>query len=288
MKVPIGGAQYDVEVIERARVRDALAIVVPCYQAFELTRTCLEAIERFTDVPHEVWVVDNGSSAAVVERLRAKTTANLVLNRTTPWNRGGGLRGWLRPWYRRPGGGSLANAVALELAARFASPRWMWVMHNDSLPCRRGWASYMLGKLRGRVKGAGVREDETRVHAMHQSGFVFEFGLFRELGMSFLPGLPAYDVGDLVTVKLREAGYEVFVCDNLHNNPSLRDRLPAGHWLAGINCDVAFDDTGMPIYLHLGRGTFRYSKPGSAHARQLSLEDWLHLVRTHVLARSAA
>jgi hypothetical protein len=288
MKVPIGGTQYDVQVVERARVPDALAIVVPCYQAFDLTRVCLDAIERFTDVPHEVWVVDNGSAPAVVERLRAETRANLILNRTTPWNRGGGILGWLRPWYRRPGGGSIANAVALELAARFATPRWMWVMHNDSLPCRRGWASYMLGKLGGKVKGAGVREDEIRVHAMHQSGFVFEFALFRELGMSFLPSLPAYDVGDLVTVKLRDAGYEYFVCANLHNRPELREGLPADHWLRDINCDIAFDEAGTPIYLHLGRGTFRYSKPGSAQARALSLEDWLRLVRAHVLDHSAA
>jgi hypothetical protein len=287
MKVPIGGTRYDVEVIERGRVPDALAIVVPCYQAFELTRMCLAAIERFTDVPHEVWVVDNGSSAAVVERLRAETTANLVLNRTTPWNRGGGLLGRLRPWYRRPGSGSLANAVALELAARFASPRWMWVMHNDSLPCRRGWASYFLGKLGDRVKGAGCREDPTRVRAMHQSGFLFEFALFAALGMSFLPGLPAYDVGDLVTVRLRDAGYSVFVAENAYNRPALRDRLPAGHWLRDVTCDVAFDDGGQPIYLHLGRGTYRYSRPGSEQARALSLDDWISLVRTHVLSAPA-
>ena len=284
MQVSISGTQYNVQVIERMRVADALAIVVPCYEAIDLTRACLDAIARFTDVPHEVWVVDNGSAVAVGERLRAETTANLILNRTTPWNRGGGLFGWLHPWYKRPGGGSMANAVALELAARFASPRWMWVMHNDSLPCRRGWASFFLGKLDARVKAAGARQDRTRVKALHQSGFLFEFPLYATLGMSFLPGLPDYDVGDLITVKLRDAGYSVFVADNVYNRPELRDALPAGHWLRDLTVDVAFDDAGAPIYLHLGRGTLRYSKPGSEQARALSLDDWLSLVRTHVLS----
>jgi hypothetical protein len=282
MKITIAATAYDVQVVERARTPDALAIVVPSYGAFELTRACLEAIARFTDVPHEVWLVDNGSPPAVVERLRAETTANLILNRTTPWNSRGLLR-WVRPWYKRPGAGSMANAIALELAARVASPRFMWVMHNDAMPCRRGWASWMLGKLRGPVRGAAVRADKIRVQAMHQSGFVFDFALYRELGISFLPNLPAWDVGDLVTVRLREAGYEVFVCDNLHNRPELHARLPEGHWLHDVHCDVAFDDAGAPIYLHLGRGTFRYSAPGSARARELSLDEWLTLVRAHVL-----
>src|SRR5207248_2761369 len=151
------------------------------------------------------------------------------------------------------------------------------------MPCRRGWASFFLGKLDDRVKGAGVRADRTRVLAMHASGFLFEFALFRTLGMSFLPGLPVYDVGDLVTVRLRESGYKVFISDNVHNQPELRERLPIGHWLRDINCDIAFDDTGMPVYLHLGRGTLRYTKPSSTQARQLSLDDWLRLVKTHVL-----
>src|SRR6184192_4609924 len=119
MRIQIDRIDYDVEVVERSRVSDALTLVIPCYGAFELTRACLDAIARFTDVPHEVWVVDNGSAVGIVERLRSETTVNLVLNRTTPW-KGRGPLAWLRPWYRRPGSGSLANGVGLELAARLA------------------------------------------------------------------------------------------------------------------------------------------------------------------------
>lgn len=283
--IAIEGTRYDADVVARARAAapDAVAIVVPCHEAFDLTRTCLDAIARFTDVPHEVWVVDNASSRATVERLRAETTANLVLNRTAPWKRRGPVARFL-PWYRQAGGGSIANGVALELAANVVDRRWMFVMHNDAMPVKRGWMSYLVSRLGDRTRAVGMRQDPTRVRAAHQSGLLFDFALFRPLGMSFMPGLPAYDVGDLVTVRLREAGYEVAICDNVYNQPELRERLPAGHWLRQVHCDIAFDRAGDPFYLHLGRGTLRYSNPGGDHARELALEEWLALVRANVLA----
>lgn len=281
-QVAIAGAGYDIEVVARARVTDGVAIVVPCHEAFDLTSACLEALRRFTDVPHEVWVVDNASSPATVERLRAETSVNLILNRTAPWNRRG-LLGRFLPWYRQTGGGSIANGVALELAASVLRPRFMFVMHNDALPIKRGWLSYLLSRLDDRTRGAGMRRDPTRVHAAHQSGLLFDFSLFQPLRMSFMPGLPAYDVGDLITVRLREAGYEVAICDNVYNQPGLRARIPASHWLTRVHCDIAFDGAGEPFYVHLGRGTLRYSNPGGDHARQLPLDEWLTLLRRNVL-----
>lgn len=285
----VAARPYDVEIVERSRAPhpDSVAIVIPCHDGFELTGTCLEAIGRFTDVPHEVWVVDNASSAATVERLRAETTANLILNRTAPWRRSGLVARFL-PWYRQTGGGSIANGVALELAAGVVTTRWMFVMHNDALPCKRGWLRHLLSRLDDRTRGVGVRQDAIRVKAMHQSGFLFDFTLFRPLGMSFLPGLPAYDVGDLVSVRLRDAGYGVAICENAHNNPELRRRLPDDHWLRPVHCDIAFDSEGDPFYLHLGRGTLRSSKPGFDHARDLSLGEWLTLVRSNLLRADGA
>jgi len=288
-RIRVATNHYAVDVIDRSRATepDAVAIVFPCHEAFELTRTCLEAIHRFTDVPHEIWVVDNASSAATVARLTSETAANLILNRTAPWRRSGFFARFL-PWYRQPGGGSIANGVALELAAGVVNTRWMFVMHNDAMPCKRGWMRYLLSGLDDRVRGVGVRQDAIRVKAMHQSGFLFDFSLFRPLGMSFLPGLPEYDAGDLVSVRLRDAGYEVAICDNVHNNPELRGRLPDDHWLKSVHCDIAFDASGDPFYLHLGRGTLRSSKPGFDQARDLSLGEWLALVRSNLLPPNSA
>lgn len=285
----IEGTRYTFEVMERSRAHEAgaVAIVVPCHEAFELTRACLEAIHRFTDVPHEVWVVDNASSTATVARLTSETTANLLLNRTAPWRRSGLFARFL-PWYRQTGGGSIANGVALELAAGVVDAPWMFVMHNDAMPCKRGWMRYLLSRLDARVRGVGVRQDPTRVQAMHQSGFLFDFSLFRPLGMSFLPGLPGYDTGDLVSVRLRENGYAVAFCENAFNDPELRRRLSDDHWLKPIACDIGFDAAGDPFYLHLGRGTLRSARPGFDQARGLSLAEWLALVRSNLLRPNGA
>jgi hypothetical protein len=156
------------------------------------------------------------------------------------------------------------------------------------MPCKGGWLRYLRSRLDDRVRGVGVRQDPTRVKAMHQSGFLFDFSLFRELRMSFMPGLPEYDVGDLVSVRLRDAGYGTAICDNTYNSPELRARLPAGHWLEPVACDIAFDAASDPFYLHLGRGTLRSSKPGFDQARDLSLAEWLALVRSNALTPSGA
>ena len=100
---------------------------------------------------------------------------------------------------------------------------------------------------------------------------------------------PAFKhAGDLVSVRLRDAGYEVAICDNVHNNPELRGRLPDDHWLKSVHCDIAFDASGDPFYLHLGRGTLRSSKPGFDQARDLSLGEWLALVRSNLLPPNSA
>jgi hypothetical protein len=283
VKITIADRDYEVDVLERARqtAPDHVAIVLPCHGGFPLTRLALDAIERFTDVPYELWVVDNASDPETVRRLRTQTHANLVLNHTAPWKLGGLLARFL-PWWRQAGGGSIANAVALELAARFTRAHWMWVMHNDALPARRGWLGYLLGRTDDHVRGVTVRQDKLRVQAMHQSGYLFDFSLWQPLRMSFLPNLPAWDVGDLVTVRLREAGYGLHVCDNLHNRPELRARIEGGHWLADINCDAAFDDAGEIFYLHLGRGTLRSSKPGSDQARELTVDEWVARARANL------
>lgn len=110
---------------------------------------------------------------------------------------------------------------------------------------------------------------------MHQSGFLFDFSPFRQLHMSLLPNTPVYDTGDLVTLRLREAGYDLFIAENSTNKPELRQQLPDDHWLEHTPGDVAFDDAGETVDVHVGRGRLRYSRPESRQSRQLSLDRWV-------------
>ncbi len=93
---------------------------------------------------------------------------------------------------------SYANAVALEIAARLINPesKYLMSMHMDTMPCRAGWLSYLMSRINGAVKAAGVRMDKThtREGVLHVLGYIVDFQLFRKLGLDYLPDLPGLDV----------------------------------------------------------------------------------------------
>ena len=279
--IEIAGHTYDVEVFRRREAgRGAVTIVQPSHNALELTRLAIESIRRWTTTPYELWIVDNFSEPPVRDWLLAQPDLNLIFNHTPvggwTWRRWRGVPLPYPPlsdgWTRIPGGGSFCNGLALELAAQFAETRWMFVMHNDVL-VRPGWLEYLGTKLTGRVRGVAVSSDPSRVQAMHQSGFLFDFTLFAPLRMSFLPNLPAYDAGDRVTIRLREAGYEYVVCHNTFNEP---DTVAWIHdeTLRRLYCDRAFNDAREVIYLHLGRGTPKTTGTYQM-AGKTSAETWI-------------
>jgi len=151
------------------------------------------------------------------------------------------------------------------------------------LVCRSGWLGFLVSKIDNRVRGASVSHDPSRVKAMHASGFLFDFSLFKKLNMNFLPGLPDYDVTDLVTVRLREAGYDYYVCKNTFNHPEMIDTMKSDNRLRKMYCDRVFDDEGNVIYIHLGRGTpksaGKYTKPGKTYP-----EQWINYADKYLLS----
>jgi len=277
----IAGTRYQVEILRRTRRgRDAVSLVMANHNALDLARAAIESIRKWTTIPYELWVVDNFSDPDVVSYLKAQPDLNLILNSTPvggwTWRKWHGVPLWSPPdrmtWSRISGGGSICNGVALEMAARVIETDTVFVMHNDVL-VRSGWLEFLCAKLTDRVRGAAVSRDPSRVHAMHQSGFLFDFTLFQPLGMTFLPQVPRYDPGDLVTVRLREAGYDYYVCQNTFNHPETVAWIDdAG--LRAMYCDRVFDEDRRVIYLHLGRGTPKtagtYRQEGKT-----SLPEWL-------------
>ena len=282
-RLSLDGRTYEVDILRRNRSRpDAVSIVQPSHNAKELTRISLESIRRYTTFPYELWVVDNASSDDTIEFLEAQDDVNLILNHTAPWKR---RHFWERrkDWWQKSGGGSYANGVALELAAKFVETRYMFVMHNDTLVCKTGWLAYLVSKLDDKVRGAAMSHDPIRINAMHSSGFLFDFSLFRPLSMSFLPSPPHYDVADLVTIRLREAGYHYYVCKNTFNHPETIELIDPNDPLRDMYCDRVFDDNGTMIYLHLGRGTLKaagiYNKLGKTYPGQ-----WIRYAEEHLLS----
>lgn len=286
--IVIDGKRYRIEVIRRTRLgRDAVSIVMANHNTLDLARAAIESVRKWTTIPYELWVVDNFSDPAVVNYLKDQPDLNLILNRTPvggwTWRRWHGIPFPAPPdrttWSRIPYGGSLCNGVALEMASHVVETDYVFVMHNDIL-VGPGWLEFLLSKLTERVRGAAVSFDPARLHAMHQSGFLVDFRLFHPLKMSFLPKLPEYDVGDLVTIRLREAGFDTYICKNTFNHPETLAWI-TDEALRAMYCVRAFNDDREVIYLHLGRGT---SKTAGTYRQQgkTTAERWLQYAQEHV------
>lgn len=245
-----------------------------------LLKACLDGVKHFTPETHEVWVVDNNSPRENLVWLLERDDVNVALNRVEPippdvdiapvTNNG---KQDQKNW------GSYANAIGLEIGIRLVDPlsKHVMLMHMDTCPSYPGWLSFLTSKIVGPVRAAGVRLDKSRTPdgVLHVLGYVVDYQLFRKLGLDFFPNLPELDVGDKVTVKLREFGYDVFSCKNTMWSPELDGEIPLSSPLKGLRVDRAFDDNGNVIFLHLGRGVRRST---GEHKAGISLEEWLDVI----------
>ena len=286
VKLLVDGRIYNAQVLRRiTQSKQAPRLIIVAYQPNELARdvlcVCLQTIQRYTPETHELWVIDNNSPLENVDWLLQWPDINVVLNRTEPLppeQRGvlSRLIGHLKGKWNQQSWGSYANAMALELAVRLIDPdsQSLMTLHMDTAPCREGWLSFLQSKLRDGVAAAGVRMDRARTPegVLHVLGCLVDFQLFRQLNLDFMPQLPQYDVGDRVTVALREAGYDVWACPNTLWKPRLAERIPASSPLRHLLVDRSFDDEGNVIFLHLGRGL---KKSSADHRTGVTVEEWV-------------
>ncbi len=288
-ELSIDGRQYDVGVIRKTvAAPDAPRLVVVSRQqngsAADVVKVCIEAVQHFTKEPHELWVVDNNSPRSHPDWLVEWPELNVVLNFTEP-----------RPPEARTGSDemdpdgqltwdSYANAIGLEIAVRLIDPRskYLMSMHMDTMPSHPKWLSFLTSKIKDRVRAAGVRMDKTRTPegVLHVLGYLVDFQLFQELKLDYFPQLPQLDVGDRVTLKLRESGYEVFACPNTLWEPELASRIPSSSPFREFRVDRAFDDDGRVIFLHLGRGV---RKSIGVHQKGTLVEDWVRFAHEQLL-----
>lgn len=288
--IDIDGADYRIETLKKVSAPlDAPRLLVVSYLpnplAAEILKACIRSIQQFTTTSHELWIIDNHSPAGQAEFLRDLPGINVVFNYTTPSpeHLDPALKRILNRVKRRgrPGKfGSYANGIALEIGARSIDhgSKYCMTLHMDTMPVHPNWLDFLINKLDGQTRAAGVRLDTARVPEgiLHVLGYVFDFSLFEPLKLSFLPDLPRYDVGDRLIIDLKRAGYKIFSCRNTLWDPSLIDLIPASSPFYAMPVDRSFDDSDNVIFLHLGRGVVK----SSAGSSQI-IEDWLKLAPQH-------
>lgn len=274
-KITVDGNLYDVYISRDSCSRpNSPKLVVVSYLPNSVTRdileVCLKSVQKYTTEEHELWVVDNNSPAESVKWLLDFKGINVIFNRS-----------------RYVENGSYDNAIGLELAIRLIDQETQYIMtlHQDIMVCKTGWLSGMISKMDDKVKAVGVRLDKYRVPdgILHVLGYIIDFQIFKGLGLSFLPQLPDYDVGDLAIVKLRKAGYSIYSFPNSLHEPSLIDCLPDSSPFKAVYMDRTFDDDKDIFFLHLGRGVVKSEGKGDFKGKT-SPEEWIRFGKQYVLS----
>ena len=267
----------DYNIMTRRRVQcdaDAPRLLIISYMpkknVTNLAKLSIQTIQRFTDTPYELWVIDNNSPRKHLDWLIETDNINLAFIRTAPNE-----------------SGSYANALGLEVGIRLIDPdtRYVMTLHQDIAVCKSGWLSYMISKFDDSVRAVGVRKDITEIGTvgLHVLGYIVDFQLFKQLGLSFAPDWPDFDVGDKAIWELTDAGYEIFYTPNTYTDPSLIDRIPEDSKFRCLQVDRSFDDKGDIFFMHLGRGVAKslnkYDKPKFIK----SPRNWKKVITKYIL-----
>lgn len=168
--------------------------------------------------------------------------------------------------------GSTDNTVALEIARREINSEYIFTMHNDCVPCCRGWLKYLKSKLNAHTLLAGFAKDKARLHALHISGILFKKAILDKYKVSFMHNLPHYDVGDELTKVVLEHKKGLFTCRTIEG-----DKYQEGYPPDGI--DRSFDDRGRLIYMHLGRGTLKSLGKYNKNNNKTTKEQWIKMIK---------
>lgn len=292
--VELDGRRYQLDVQRCASVDPAVPrLIIPAYQptpaARHILEICIDTIQKITPLgSYELWVVDNCSPRANTDWLFARDGVNVALSRTKPLPpEGRTLFESLAFWRGQERWGSYANAVGIELCLYLIDPdvKRLMTLHMDTMPCSPHWLEYLSSKLDDKTKASGVcmERHRTKDGIVHILGCMVDLRAVSALGLKYWPDLPDYDVGDKVTIGLREGGYQVYACKNTYEDASLAELIDLDEPLRQLQVVRSFDDQNRPIFLHLGRGI---PKAGQKYVGEsASLAEWSDFASKHILSK---
>jgi len=189
-----------------------ISILAVNYNCIDWTKLLINSVRKFTEIPHEVIIVDNASIDGSAEWLRAQKDINTIFV-----------------------GRNIGHGMGLDLAIQSAANDFCLVLDIDAHLQRRGWDHDFLGLYASNIKtlliaakggdpeGKLYNEESAkkwvtgnpRTKPIHACFQFFETKFFIDNKLSFAPK-NGYDVGRKNYYDVINLGYEVL-------------RIPAGY-----------------------------------------------------------
>jgi len=211
-----------------------VSIILKTWNGIVWTKLFLESLNRFTNVSHELIVVDNGSTDGTIELLQELKNAKLILN---PQNRGC----------------IFANIQGIEQS----QGRYLCLVDND-IVVSQNWLDTLVAEM--------------QCHSTPPIGIVAPLQLSKTLVHPYLPNLSIRDVWDQLTRSGNYKGdpkamldafcypfeYDQFVRDFLLKNRSSSSFLECPPEFVGGSCILVDKNILNQLggFLHLANGLY--------------------------------
>ena len=239
------------------------SIIIPTYHTPELIQILIQTFERFkpVDVENHFIIVENSDD---------ESYKDLVLSMAK-----------FVTWIQNPdapafgssnNSGSFANGMAVKKGLEGVNDEYVFVAHCDVCLTSTAFFEEMFKKRQEGYSLIGTSIDNSRINAIHQSGFYIRTELLKKCDIMpvFENGKVVQDVCDPLTAYCRKNNLPVFCYKNTFNDPALVNILPEPY--KSFHVDRCLDSDGSIMFMHLGRGvpktTNTYFKPNRVYLPQ--------------------
>ncbi len=248
------------------------SVIVPTYHTPALAQVLIATFDRFrpSDVQNHFIIVENSDDQSYRDLLVSMSeNVTWVQNPDAP------------AFGSRSNSGSFANGMAINIGLDYVDDDYVFIAHCDVCLTSGSFFTEMFGRRDEGHMVIGTSFDNTRINALHQSGFYVNTELLRSCDIMpvFEGGEMVQDVGDPLTAHCRENNLPISCYRNTFNDESLVAALPEPY--RSFHVDRCLDSSGDVMFMHLGRGVSKtaglYSKPNRVYFPQ-----WCEFYNQHL------
>ena len=251
------------------------------FQSYQMTSQLVESILKYTKQEFNLWIIDNNGKKEYLENFLKFKNINLISIRSKlVWKRF--KLNFLRFKKYKIDSGSYNNAAMLEVASIFIdnNTKYFLSLHNDIIISSSNWLEFLMEKISEKNSVVGIMRDKLRVNAIHQSGLLFDYQLFKKLKLDFWPQFyplsvskVKYDVGDKITTEFKKKGLNSFFCNNTYNF-DIDDSLIKNNIFQNIYVDKILNNNNELIMAHQGRGYMKSINNYTRNKNKISVKQW--------------
>lgn len=227
--------------------RDGTTIVTVNWNSLDKVQVLLAAVRRYTSIPIDVIVVDNGSTDGSVGYLQSRSDVRLIRLRT-----------------------NVGHGFGLDVGTLAADTKFVITLDVDAFPTSAGWLNAVLDPLRNGGRVAGAHFHRNFIHpcflALRREDFIRHRLSFAPVGRFSTETLTSgayYDVAETIS--------HVFAIrygsESLHRLPITASHGPGV--IGSVFADVVYHN------FHSTRSGDRLTRDAAAEAWREAVERWV-------------